>query len=86
MIMREIVVDVRELPTPEPLERVLGSLPQVAEGVFLKMVHRMEPALLFPILRQNGFEYRLKKGEAGEVLIYIFLKKDDAMREFIKGI
>ena len=84
--MEELVVDVRDLPTPEPLEKVLNTLPRLGEGIYIKMVHRMEPALLFPILRQNGFDYRLQKGEEQDVLIYIFLASDSAMREYIKGV
>ena len=80
--MREIVVDVRELPAPEPLEKILNTLPEIGEGSYMKVLHRMEPALLFPILKQNGFDFLLKK--AGVVEVYIFLKRDALMQRYFK--
>ena len=84
--MQEIVVDVRDLPSPEPLEKVLAALPEIGEGRYVKMVHRMEPGLLFPILKRNDFDYRQRFGNDREVLIYIFLKNDRTTYEYVMGL
>ncbi len=55
--MQRIVVDVRGLEPPEPLERVLtelGSLP--AGGELLVLIHR-EPRPLYRILARNGYRH-----------------------------
>lgn len=79
-------MDTRELPSPEPLERVLNTLSELKEGSYIKMIHRMEPALLFPILKNNGFDYLLRRGEGDEIRLYIFLRGDTAAREHIRGL
>lgn len=71
----EILIDTRELPSPEPMERVVEKLGMIDASHYLKMVHRMEPVLLFSILDKNGFAYRVKKsGDA--VWVYIYAKND----------
>ena len=57
--MAEVIrVDTRELPAPEPMERVLNRLGEIQEGSYLEMRHRMRPELLLNILRNNGFARR----------------------------
>ena len=82
-MMREIVIDTRELPSPEPLERVVNALAEVTTGNYIKMIHRMEPVMLFPILKNNGFDY-FKKPDGESIMIYIFLKEDAAVRTHLK--
>ena len=84
-MMREIVIDTRELPSPEPLERVVNALAEVTTGNYIKMVHRMEPLMLFPILKNNGFEY-VKKPIGEEIEVYIFLKDDAAVRTHVEAL
>ncbi len=83
--MEEIVIDTRELPSPEPLERVLHALPKVTASSYLKMIHRMEPALLFPILHNNGYAYRMQK-DADNIVIYIYLSGDVSMQTYLEGL
>ena len=60
--MKEVVVlDVRDLPAPEPLEKVLAMAEQLQKGNYFILLHRMEPCLLFPILKKNGFQYQVKQ-------------------------
>jgi len=81
--MREaIVVDVRELPSPEPLERIVKELGNIDENRYIQMVHRMEPMLLYPILNKNGFGYK-KVCKDDAMHIYIYRKSDRAMAEYI---
>ncbi|MCG5510618.1 DUF2249 domain-containing protein [Ectothiorhodospira lacustris] len=53
------VLDVRDLPPPEPMEQVLDLLPRLAPGEILCMRHRREPFPLYPILRDMGFDWRV---------------------------
>jgi len=81
-MMREIMIDVRELPSPEPMEKVIARLGEVNRQTYIKMVHRMEPMLLFPILDKNGFDY-IKRPSAEGVSVYIFLKNVPEMRSYV---
>lgn len=52
-------LDARELPAPEPLERLLELLLQSNDDDVIKMVHRHKPCALFDILKERGYEYKL---------------------------
>jgi uncharacterized protein (DUF2249 family) len=56
--VRERLLDVRELEPPEPLERALAELDTLAADECLRLVHRREPHLLYPILQREGFDFR----------------------------
>lgn len=77
MTARARVLDVSGLEPPAPLERVLTELEDLAPGEYLRMLHRREPSLLYPILEQRGFAYRAGPGRttAFEILIW---HRDDA--------
>jgi len=53
----EISIDVCGLEPPEPLERVLDALSELAPGQQLRMLIDREPRPLYAILQQNGFTY-----------------------------
>ena len=55
----EVLVDVRDLPAPEPLQRILAAVKNHRPGSFIRMVHRMEPCHLYPALEKGGFGWRL---------------------------
>ena len=59
--MAEILIDVRELAPPAPLEKILSALDTVGPGNHLKVLHRREPCMLYPMLERKGFAYRLLK-------------------------
>jgi hypothetical protein len=69
---RERRLDVRELPAPEPLERVIAALENLGAGEVLMVLLRREPWPLFPILADAGFDYLMRMGAeaAFEVLIW----------------
>ena len=59
---REIVLDVRGMEAPEPLERVLESIDTFGPGDMLKLVIDCRPLPLYRILDRNGFAFRENPG------------------------
>jgi uncharacterized protein (DUF2249 family) len=55
--MEDILLDVRGLMPPEPLERVLDALDLLGPGKRLRMLVDREPLPLYRILERNGFCY-----------------------------
>lgn len=51
-----IEIDVRELPPPEPMIKILETLSQIDEQTFLLVHHHREPMMLYPKLEERGFE------------------------------
>jgi len=72
--MRERLLDVRELEPPEPLERVLEVLDTLAPDEQIRLLHRREPHLLYPILHREGFSWRCDPTPEGEFVILIWRK------------
>mgnify|MGYP006273365225 CR=1 FL=1 len=52
-------LDVRHLPPPEPMERVLELLPELRPGDLIRMYHRREPFPLYGLLADAGFRHRI---------------------------
>jgi len=75
--MRERILDVRTLEPPEPLEQALQAAAALQPGERLRMIHRREPCLLFPLLEQRGFAHRMEavSDDHYEILIW---RKDEA--------
>ncbi len=65
-------LDVSELEPCEPLQRTLAALQTLSKGDYLRVIHRREPHLLYPLLEKSGFLWRTRAGgEAGvEILIW----------------
>ncbi len=51
-----IEIDVRELPPPEPMMKILETINQVDEKTVLLVHHHREPMMLYPKLEERGFE------------------------------
>lgn len=51
-----IELDVRELPPPEPMIKILTALSEVNEKSVLLVHHHREPLLLYPELEKRGYE------------------------------
>lgn len=51
------VVDVRDLPPPEPLQETLGTLEKMDGGELLIQINDRQPQHLFPMLEERGHEY-----------------------------
>lgn len=75
MSPEEILLDVHDLPAPEPMERALDALDRLSEGRYIKMIHRMQPFPLYRILDENGFRYKVISVNGG-FEIYIWLSDD----------
>ncbi|MDA8093634.1 MAG: DUF2249 domain-containing protein [Betaproteobacteria bacterium] len=67
-----IELDVRLLPPPEPMERILEALPDIEAGGALRMIHHREPFPLYGILAQRGYAWHVRRMGEGhfEILIW----------------
>jgi uncharacterized protein (DUF2249 family) len=69
----DILLDVRGLLPPEPLERVLEALDQLTPGKRLRMLIDREPLPLYRILERNGYRHRTSMLDGGTVEVEITL-------------
>ena len=70
-MINEIIVDTRELEAPEPMTVVLNSLYKLNENTSIKMIHRIEPLMLFGHLDKHNIKYKVVSKD-DDVLIYIW--------------
>ena len=70
-MLNEIILDTRELEAPEPMTVVLNNLSKLNENTSLKMIHRIEPQMLFVHLDRNNINYKVSFKE-DDVMIYIW--------------
>jgi uncharacterized protein (DUF2249 family) len=73
----EYQLDVSGLEPCEPLERTLAALGQLGSGDLLRVLHRREPWLLFPLLEQQGYAWEMQCLGAHRFEILIW-RRDDA--------
>ena len=66
------LLDVSDLPSPQPIERVLDALADLPEGDTIKVRFPMEPVLLYPMLSSMGMAWERidSKDAAVELLIW----------------
>ena len=69
-----ILLDVRELDHPIPLEMALEAFKQLSATETIHMIHRREPLPLFEILSKNGGRYLSYTTEEG--IWHIYITKD----------
>ncbi len=83
---REILLDVSDLPAPEPMEAILSELERLPPGRHLRVLHRRAPWPLLPILDERGFRHRLRACAAPgfEVLIWHAGDPDPALDDAIE--
>jgi len=72
----ERLLDVRDLAPPEPLERVLVALHDLADAQYLRVRLPREPYPLYPLLQEFGYTWRARPpdGPGFELLIW---RRDD---------
>jgi len=70
-LAQEIVVDTRELEAPEPIQKILETLEHLDKNTYIKMVHRMEPQMLYNYLDQNNLKHKTEFIE-DYICIYIW--------------
>ena len=79
---KEIIVDVHELQSPEPMEIMMKALTELQQGEYIKMQHRMQPFPLYDILLENGFRYEIMDGEFD---IFVWFAKDKTTGKKVKS-
>lgn len=72
--MKERLLDVRDLEPPEPLERVLAAMETLQSDERIRMMHRREPYMLYPILEREQFAYEVTMTQEHEFQILIWRK------------
>lgn len=60
-----VVLDVRGLAPPEPLERTLAALAELEPDDVLLQINDRVPAFLLPLLDERGYRYRIAEDARG---------------------
>lgn len=76
-------LDVSDLEPPEPLERAVKALDELGKGEYLRMIHRREPCLLYPMLPARGLTQRTHQREDGMVEVLIWHDADEALTRYL---
>ncbi|NLB58185.1 MAG: DUF2249 domain-containing protein [Gammaproteobacteria bacterium] len=70
-------LDLRHLPPPEPMERILDAVTALAPGESIEALTPFWPAPLLPILEQQGCAWRREPSPSEHYSrITIFLRED----------
>ena len=72
----EHCLDVSDLEPCEPLERTLEAITRLQTGDYLRVLHRREPHLLYPLLEKGGFSWSTRPGETTQFEILIWRQGD----------
>ena len=72
----EVLLDVSDLPPPEPLERTLDAAEELVPGQYLRMLHRRDPCMLYANLDDNHYKYFQRKGLTTAVEVFIWREGD----------
>lgn len=81
---KEIILDTRELEAPEPIMEVVNNLSLLNDTSYIKMIHRMEPKMLYKHLKDNDFYYKINI-QNGDFHIFI-CKNSFKDKEFFEGL
>ncbi|MGF1644798.1 MAG: DUF2249 domain-containing protein [Thiotrichales bacterium] len=68
---REVIVDARGLPPPEPLNLVLGALESLEARQRVRFLVDREPVPLYRVLRDDGFVHSATLLDDGSYAILI---------------
>ena len=82
----EVLLDVSELPPPEPLELTLDAAEKLEPGQYLRMLHRRDPCMLFGNLDNNHFKYFQRKGTTTAVEVFIWREGDTEAEAAVKRV
>jgi len=74
----EKTLDVSMLEPCEPLERTLEAVRQLEAGDYLRVIHRREPHMLYPLLDKGGLNWRCRETDPGRYEICIWMQDDPA--------
>ncbi len=82
----EHTLDVSMLEPCEPLDRTLAAITELSAGDYLRVIHRREPHLLYPLLEKQGFFQRTVPGVGDSGFeIYIWRQKDSAAEAAVQS-
>jgi uncharacterized protein (DUF2249 family) len=79
----EHTLDVSMLEPCEPLERTLAAIQELEGGDYLRVIHRREPQLLYPLLEKSGYAWCIRPGGASRFEIFIWRENDGAAEEAV---
>lgn len=79
--LQTLIYDVSTLEHPKPLEIMTEALLKAKDGEILEMHHRMEPFLLYDIIKAQNLAYFTLKQENGNFIIYI--AKKEKLKKFL---
>jgi len=66
----EIILDTRELEAPEPMNVVINRLKLLSEERYIKMIHRIEPKMLYTHLLKNDLNYKVDIKDNVVILVW----------------
>lgn len=66
-----VVLDVRGLEPPEPMQRTLAALEQLPAGAVLVQLNVRVPQFLLPLLDERGFTYEIREQDSQLVRTFI---------------
>ncbi len=81
----EHYLDVSMLEPCEPMEQTLAAIGKLPPGDYLKVIHRREPHLIYPMLEKAGFAWRTELGGPSEFQIYIWHRDDRIAEAAVAG-
>lgn len=81
----DIVLDVRGLEPPEPMQRTLEAAEQLGEDAVLVHVNVRVPHFLLPILRERGFDYEIYQASPERVVVRIWRESPAASTRATPG-
>lgn len=67
----EILIDARGLEPPEPLEKVMQTLPLLRPGQHIRLLLHREPFPLYPLLAEKGYRHDTQAEADGSYVIRI---------------
>jgi uncharacterized protein (DUF2249 family) len=73
-------LDVRDLPPPEPMQRILEVLATLRPGEWLHVHHARRPVYLLPLLEQQGHHHECEPRADGTVDFWVRKGEDDVTR------
>lgn len=73
-----VSLDLRQLPPPEPMERILDALDALPPGARLQALTPFRPVPLLPMLEQAGFAFRIEDAIEGHAVVTIWRRDDVA--------
>lgn len=72
------ILDVSDLPAPEPMQVILNTLMTLKHGAELRVYHRKEPFPLYNILLKQGYAYACDTKDKGYLIrIWRIKQKED---------